>query len=255
MDALAELPQAQRRLVAAVGVAAHVAHEAQRREDAVHVALLQAGRQRQLGDAHGPPQLDQALQHAEVLHHRLVDARGHVRVAGLAFAHGAHASASMTPHSPPALPKARRRPPGCQAIDVIAVRPPSRSGRADVAGIVGRGELHRAVVVADGEEPRPGPPGDRGDDALRARRQLDRVAGHRPVVAVERPDDRCRGAGGGEERAVRRPCPAVHPALVAEHAEMLAIGEAPAVQEAVLRGDHQEPAVGRERRRRVDVIP
>ncbi len=67
-----------------------------------------------------------------------------------------------------------------------------------------------------------------------------RLAAHRPVFAVERPQNELLGAGGGEVVAVRGPGQRAHARRIARHAHVLAVGDAPAVQRRLLHhGDHE----------------
>ena len=74
-------------------------------------------------------------------------------------------------------------------------------------------------------------------------RQKRRLLAHRPVLAVERPQDELLEAGGGEELAVGGEAERAHARRIARHAHVLTVGDAPAVQHRLLHGGDQEFAV------------
>ena len=78
-----------------------------------------------------------------------------------------------------------------------------------------------------------------------ARAELERRLAHRPVLRLERPDDRRRRAGAGQPFALGAPGQALHLGGIAGHAHVLAVGELPAMQRVFLHGGDDEIAVRR----------
>ena len=83
-----------------------------------------------------------------------------------------------------------------------------------------------------------------------ARAELHRRLAHRPVLGLERPDDRRRRAGARQPFALGAPRQALHLGRIAGHAHVLAVGELPAMQRVLLHGGDDEIAVRRKGDRR-----
>ena len=94
-----------------------------------------------------------------------------------------------------------------------------------------------------------------GGGAHREGREHFRLLAHRPVLALERPQHKLLGTGGGKPLATHGPCERAHTGGVAGHPHVLGIDDAPAVQRRLLHGCHQELPVRAEGRMVVRALP
>jgi putative flippase GtrA len=129
--------------------------------------------------------------------------------------------------------------PGDVRLSVVI---PAYKEAEQIGAVIDPNQHHRAVVIAGRHHRLAGMAGHDRYPRL-APGENGWLPPHRSVLAVEWPEDELLRAGRRQEFTVRCPRQRAHPRRIARHAQVLAVGDAPAVQHRLLHRGDDEAAV------------